>query len=167
MKKEIVILVFVLIIVIPAIVYAENGDLASYFTRTEANTRLTQIRSSLTSFKNLTNLVYLKSNLKKDYKINSFDENKIPLKAKISINMLGNELKNVGNQGWEVQNIGFANWPKYVEGYIEYLELKNMKLQLELAQKANAGADKIKALKELISKKEAYIKKKFMGEVVD
>jgi len=42
-----------------------------------------------------------------------------------------------------------------------------MKLQLELAQKANAGADKIKALKELISKKEAYIKKKFMGEVVD
>jgi hypothetical protein len=81
--------------------------------------------------------------------------------------MLGNELKNVGNQGWEVQNIGFANWPKYVEGYIEYLELKNMKLQLELAQKANAGADKIKALKELISKKEAYIKKKFMGEVVD
>jgi len=114
MKKEIVILVFVLIIVIPAIVYAENGDLASYFTRTEANTRLTQIRSSLTSFKNLTNLVYLKSNLKKDYKINSFDENKIPLKAKISINMLGNELKNVGNQGWEVQNIGFANWPKYV-----------------------------------------------------
>lgn len=144
--------------------YAKEGTLSDFFKKSDLDMRITQMKSALQSFKSLSNLIYLKSNLKKDYKISTMDESKIPVKAQIRVLMTGAELKKIGNQGWEIQNIGFANWPKYVEGYIEYMELENLQLKLQLAEKSKLGSDVIKKLSDSINKKEANIKKKYLSE---
>ena len=156
-------LLVIVCILISSLAHAEEvGELSNYFKPKDMSVRLSQIKGALKSFRGLTVLIHKNSNLKKDYKVTVMDERKIPKNAKIKVNLMGKDVVGVGNLAWEIQNIGFENWPKYIEGYIEYLDLKNIKLELELALYKKEPLDVIIKLQKKVKKKEKSIRDKYI-----
>lgn len=81
------------------------------FSLGESLQRLQQIRSSLTSFRQLT------------------EKSSEPVKA------------GIGNIAWDTQNLGFANWPNSVEGTLRYQDYQIKQLEFKLAEKQYADGE--------------------------
>jgi len=146
-------------------VHAQSpNELDAFFTKKDADLRLSQIKSGLSSFGKLTDTIQDESNLNSDYGIPVIYTKRIPEEARITVTFKGKTLKAVDNLDWDIQHIGFENWPKYVEGYIEYLELKNMKLQLEIAKLRELSNDEITNIKKDIKEKERSMLQEYLGE---
>ena len=84
-----------------------GNTLENSFSLEQSIYRIDQVREALESFKKLTE----KS------------------KAKISKEVLDQ----VGNTGWEIQTLGFYNWPNTIEGTLKLQNYEIKKLEFELA----------------------------------
>jgi hypothetical protein len=51
------------------------------------------------------------------------------------------ELRSVGNIGWEIQNLGFYNLPRVVEGTVRKQDYQLKKLEYELAKRKHTGGE--------------------------
>ncbi len=135
-----------------------QDDLAKFFTREEADSRLEQISDALTSFAHFTDLVRVNSNLKKDYNAPLIDPNRIPKDARIVSQFSGEDLLSIDNLDWESQNLGFANWPNYIKGYMDYQAYENLKLKLEIAILKKLPESQVKALRQEVAEKEKSLR---------
>lgn len=133
------------------------------FTRENADSRLEQISQALMSFNHFTELVRAKSNLNKDYGLQLIDPKRIPKNARINIQFAGEDLIEVGNLDWETQNLGFANWPKSIRGYMDYQAYEIAKLKLVIATLKKQSADEINALEQDVKQKEKYLRDVYMS----
>jgi hypothetical protein len=86
----------------------EVDTLDQAFGFDEALHRMSQIREALDSFKALTN--------------------------KAARSLTKDELSSVGNTEWEIQALGFHNWPNAVEGTLRKQDYQIKKLEFELAR---------------------------------
>ena len=68
------------------------------------------------------------------------------------------DLNKIDNMQRDLQTIGFVNMPHYVRGYIDYLELRNLELDLQLAEVKSEPVSKIESLRKQISLKRESIK---------
>jgi len=112
----------------------QEKQLSARFSKDESLGRLKQITEALDGYRNLVDTIGQKSNLAKDYHITVIHGGNIPENAEIVVRMSGKDLRACNGIGWEFQYIGFPNWVKQVQGYVEYLEYQNMKMRLELAR---------------------------------
>ncbi len=145
-------MIVLLLAAVPASSVWGQDDLTKFFTREEADSRLEQISDALTSFAHFTDLVRLNSNLKKDF------PNRIPKDARIVSQFSGEDLLSIDNLDWESQNLGFANWPNYVKGYMDYQAYENLKLKLEIAVLKKLPESQIKALRQEVAEKEKALR---------
>lgn len=95
---------------------------------TNALNRTSQIRNALSSFQKLT--------------------------TKAQTVLEKEALNEVGNTGWDIQNLGFPNWVDTAEGTIRKQDYQIKKLELELAQKQYEAGEIEQAV--LDSKVESY-----------
>lgn len=150
--------------IIPASCFASDyEDLTKFFNRSETDHRISQIDGALDSFRKITGIISSNSNLKKDYGLTFILPHRIPDDAQITVQFKGETFGEVGNMDWETQNLGFVNWMKYVEGYIDFLELENAKLKLEQSRFKNAMPEKIKILQQDIEKRSNYLRDRYIG----
>lgn len=142
----------------------DEQTLEGLFTRQEFEGRLSQIRNALYSFRDLTDLVIARSNLPKDHQVRYMVERRIPHSANIEVKFTGEELKKAakGNMDWDMQHLGFPNWTKYVEGYLEYLELKNQRLRLKLARLQKLDGERIERLESDVAEREKNLRKNYL-----
>jgi hypothetical protein len=64
------------------------------------------------------------------------------------------KLKEIGNTDWEMQNLGFRNYPKSIEGALRKQDYQIKKLQYQLAEARNKEG--MKNSTELLDAKKAY-----------
>ncbi len=132
MKKIIVLMVLCIAVTIPS-VYAgkvqsvDNLD-NERFSFQSALTGVQSINNWLESFRDLTKLT----------------ADRISLAEK----------EQVGNLDWEMQVLGFYNWPKTVEGTLRKQEYEISKLEYELALERNASGKVSRA--EVMEKEKRY-----------
>lgn len=143
---------------------AQAQDLDSFFERGEAIERLDQIRESLIQFRDFTQSIFESSDLGSKHDVYVLHENRIPEGADIAVGLTGRDFQRNGYLNWDMQNIGFPNWTKYIQGYIEYLELKNNKLTLELSILENQPASTIDSLKAVIKDDEERLMNTYLKE---
>jgi len=149
---------------IPLSISVMGQDLDAVFTTEEAIGRLDQIREALVHFRDFTQTVFEKSDMDTKYDIYVLYENGIPDDAEITVGMTGEDFQRDGYLNWDMQHIGFPNWTKYIQGYIEYLELRNKKLTHELAILENRPAGTIDSLKTVILEEEERLFDTFLNE---
>jgi len=141
---------------------AQNLD--AFFTTEEAIGRFDQIREALFQFRDFTQTIFERSDLGSKHDIYVLYENSIPVDANVTVGLTGQDFQRDGYMNWDMQHIGFPNWTKYVQGYIEYLELKNKKLTLELLILKDQPADIIDSLRAEIDDEEERLQNSFLHE---
>jgi len=139
-------------------------DLNAFFTQEEAIGRFDQIREALNQFRDFTQTIFERSDLGSKHDVYVLYENSIPESALIVVGMTGKDFQRSGYLNWDMQHIGFPNWMKYLQGYIEYLELKNKKLTLELSILEDQPADIIDSLRAVIDDEEGRLQSSFLHE---
>ncbi len=140
----------------------ENID--DFFNKETVELRLNQIDQALSEFSIFTDLFKNNSNLESQHGISALYVNKIPDNAEIKISLIGHDIKTFKTLDWDMQNIGFENWTKFVEGYIEFQNLRLLKKEHELLMLKGSSKEKISKIKNEIVTKEKLLKNKYLEE---
>ena len=159
-------LLVLLFVAISSVGYAaDNAEFSKVLTfkRDSADSRLEQITDALNSFREFTELVRTNSNLNKDFGTPLIDPNRIPKDACIISQFSGEDLLDIDNLDWETQNLGFANWPKAVKGYIDYQAYEIAKLKLEIATLKKESTNQIQILQKDVAQREKYLRTNYMS----
>ncbi len=146
-------------------VFAGGEDnIEDFFNDETVELRLNQIDQALSEFSNFTDLFKNNSNLESQHGISALYVKKIPANAEINISLIGNDIKTFKTLDWDMQNIGFKNWTKFVEGYIEFQNLKLLKKEHEMLVLKHSSKEKITKIINEIKIKEKGLKKIYLEE---
>ena len=141
---------------------AKEKDQQISFSQEESEQVMNKINGALSDYRNLLNLLLNSSAELTEQQKLAFYRNSLPKDQKLTFSVSSNDLKNIQSLDWDMQNIGFSNWAKYVEGYIAFQQLELLKKDLEIKRLKNETGTE--ALQEKIRSLQKSLKDKYSGE---
>ncbi len=140
----------------------QEKDQQMSFSQKESEQVMSKINGALSDYRNLFNLLLNSSSELSEQQKLAFYRNRLPKDQKLTFSVSSNDLKNIQSLDWDMQNIGFSNWAKYVEGYIAFQQLELLKKDLEIKRlKKETGTE---ALQEKIRSLQKSLKDKYSSE---
>jgi hypothetical protein len=117
---------------------AESGSPISFSSQGMADA-INRIEQSLEDYKALSEVLARAAGVPEAGDISTED---------VRFEVDGQTLSGLETMFWEVQNIGFANWVRYVRGYLASKDLEILQLERELAGLRGVSADSLDRLDE-------------------
>ncbi len=141
---------------------AKEKDQQMSFSQEESEQVMSKINGALSDYRNLFNLLLNSSSELSEQQKLAFYINRLPKDQKLTFSVSSNDLKNIQSLDWDMQNIGFSNWAKYIEGYIAFQQLELLKKDLEIKRLKNETGTE--ALQEKIRSLQKSLKDKYSSE---